>query len=73
MENLDNPKFKGLTYKDQVIYVLISQYQFRTAKELSVLMSCNYGRLTQSLNTLLDRELIKKTVDYPPKYMTNDY
>jgi len=63
---------KELSYKDIVIMLFIDEYPLKTAKELSLIINCNYARLTESLNSLLLVELIIKTEDYPPRYIKNE-
>ena len=61
-----------LGYKDIVIYMFVKEYELRTAKELSIISSCNYTRLTESLIKLLDEKLIVSTKQHPKRYNINE-
>lgn len=65
-------KSKKLNYKDIVTYFLVEKFELRTAQELAKISDCNYSRLTQSLNILLELDLIEKTKESPARYIIND-
>lgn len=61
-------KTKQITYKDVVIFYFIEQKNFKSAIEISRLSGVNYARLLESLNRLLEQNLICKTDEARPKY-----
>jgi len=71
MATLKGVNFKDLSYKDIVIYMFVEEYTLRNARQLSTIADCNYSRLTQSLNLLIEKGLVIKTETYPSQYMIN--
>jgi hypothetical protein len=72
MGKLNGIEVKDLKYKDIVIYLFVTEYPFRTLKELSFITGSNYSRLSESLKTLIEKQVILKTETYPAKYIKND-
>lgn len=73
MEILTNlVKQKKITDKDVTIYMFIELYPLKTARDLSIISGKNYSRLTESINRLLQFNLIMETNERPKKYIKNE-
>jgi len=71
MVKLNGIDINNLSYKDIVVYMFIKEYPLNTSRDLSIIAGSNYGRLTESINILLELNLILKTETYPARYEIN--
>lgn len=65
-------KEKKITDKDVTTFIFIELYPLKSAKDLAIIMGKDYSRLTQSINRLLQNNLIIENNERPKKYVKNE-